>query len=145
MGIFGKTRDTRPGPGWYPTDQDDVVAYFDGSNWSGRARLSALDDQCPIPLGAEAQAAQALATMRSNIDVASNELSRASSELEVFKRGAATAMAQLDIQIANLKSEHRDEASNGLSRASSELEVFKRGAATAMAQLDIQIANLKSE
>ncbi|MEV8183419.1 DUF4041 domain-containing protein, partial [Specibacter sp. NPDC078692] len=41
-------------------------------------------------------------------DEASNGLSRASSELEVFKRGAATAMAQLDIQIANLKSEHRD-------------------------------------
>lgn len=139
MGLFGKAREERPSPGWYPTDQADVVTYFDGNNWCGRARLSALDDQCPIPIGAEAQAAQTLAAMRSNIDAATNELTRVTAELVTFNLAAGAA------QVLETVRSNIDAAANELTRATAELENFKKGAATTEAQLLIRIANLKSE
>ena len=112
LGLFSKARDKGKSPGWYPTAETDVVVYFDGSQWGGRARLSGLDDQGPIPIGTAAQATQDLDAIRSNINAASNELSEVTSELESFKIRASAAKDLLSFEITNLASKKDDTQKN---------------------------------
>jgi hypothetical protein len=104
--LFSKHRDKRRSPGWYPTDQAEIVAYFDGQTWRGRALLSGLDNEGPVPMGAEAQAEEALASLRDAIDVASQARMEAIADLESFRTESNTTRAHITAEIERLQAGH---------------------------------------
>lgn len=106
MGLFSRHRDKAQAPGWYPTDQSDILAYFDGQTWRGRARLSSLDSDGPLPQGIEAQAKEALAKREVAIEAASKDLSEAEAELESFRRASARTRLQIGAEIKVLQTDH---------------------------------------
>lgn len=112
MGLFNRDRDKAQPPGWYPTDQSEILAYFDGQAWRGRARLSGLDSDGPVPMGAEALADQALASTRAAITGASKDLSEAEAELESFRKAAVTTRIQIRAEISALQAEHQQSREN---------------------------------
>lgn len=152
MGLFNRTRDKAQPPGWYSTDQPDILAYFDGESWRGRARLSGLDSDGPLPMGAEALAGQALASTREDIAAAANDLSEVEAELESFRKTAATRRRRIDAEIkaqeeqaAAAKHAAIAAASKDLSEAEAELESFRKEAVTTRIQIRAEIRELQAE
>lgn len=152
MGLFIRRRDKAQPPGWYSTDQPDVLAYFDGESWRGRARLSGLDSDGPLPMGAEALAGQALASTREDIAAAVSDLSEVEAELESFRKTAATRRLRIDAEIKAqeeqaVAAKHAAiaAASKDLSEAEAELESFRKEAVTTRIQIRAEIRELQAE
>jgi len=108
VGLFNRHRNKAQAPGWYPTDQSDILAYFDGQTWRGRARLSSLDSDGPLSKGIEAQAKESLASTQAAIQAALKDRSEAESELESFRTTSARTRLQTEAEIKTLQDKHEE-------------------------------------
>jgi T5orf172 domain/Domain of unknown function (DUF4041) len=118
----------------------------------GRARLSGLDSDGPIPMGTEAQAEQAVASTHAAVQAAAKFLSEAEAELESFRREAATTRRQIEADIKAqaeqaVASTHAavQAAAKARSEAEAELESFERAAVKNRIQIRAEIKELQTE
>lgn len=96
MGLFGGKR---LAAGWHSTEDPEVVRYFNGQEWKGRARITALDDFGPLPLTEESRRQTTVA-----------ELIQQQGQIEQALASGTAAMAEiaqersaLEAQIAELR------------------------------------------
>lgn len=99
MGLFGGKKQA---VGWHATEDPEVVRYFDGQRWRGKARLTPLDELGPLPFTAKARQLKTI-----------DELIGQQSQVESDLAAAAAAYdnlgkqrSELEQQIASLRQEH---------------------------------------
>ncbi|MDP5225869.1 MULTISPECIES: GIY-YIG nuclease family protein [Arthrobacter] len=90
--------------GWHATEDREVLRFFDGAEWKGTARLSALDEMGPLPFTEEARAAKTLSELIARQHQAAQTVASATKSLEQL----GAERTSLERQIEDLRAQQSD-------------------------------------
>lgn len=99
MRLFGGKKQA---VGWHATEDPEVVRYFDGQSWRGKARLTPLDKLGPLPFTAKARQLKTIDELIGQQSQVESDLARSAAAYDNLGK----QRSELERQIASLRQEN---------------------------------------